>query len=131
MEESAENNEDMPNAMIIRMFRLLVMDKVIDTRGIGNAFEYDENDGSKIYALTYRRNDIEDGPSKQQIEQERGLCQSFEEKNLEEDACERKEPDDSEGCPTCHKVIVFDDCHADGCITGGDEHVYRTMVQYT
>lgn len=95
MEEGAEDDEDVPDAMIVGVLSFFVMYEEIDTRGVGDALQNDEHDGAQIYAFAYRWNDIEYRPSEEQIEQEGGLGQSFEKEDFQEDACKGEKPDDS------------------------------------
>lgn len=62
MEEGAQDDMDMPDAMIIGMLGVAVVDKEIDARGIGDALQQNQYDGCRVDALAHRGNDIKDGP---------------------------------------------------------------------
>lgn len=130
VEKGAEYDEDVPDAMVIRVLRLFVVHKEIDACGVGDAFEHYQYDGPEVDAFAYGGDDVEYWPPQQQVEDEGGFGKALEKKDLEEDACQRYEPDDTEGYPTGNKVIVFDDCHADRGVARSDEQIDGAMVQY-
>lgn len=111
------------------MMRVAIVYKEIDTCGVSNAFERNEDDGPEGDALTYGRDDIKDGPTQKEIEQERGLGKAVEEKDLEKDASKGEEPYNAECRPASHEMIVLDNAHTDGRIARRNENVDGTMVK--
>lgn len=129
MEKGAEDDVYVPDAVIIRMLRVPVMDEEIDARGVGESLEEYPDDGPEIDALSDRRDKEQDRPPQHEIEHERSFGQTLKEENLEEDTCQRQSPDDAECRPSCHKLVFFDDAHAYRRVAGGNQDIDGAMVE--
>lgn len=86
MEEGAQDDEDVPDAVVIRVFGFSIVEEEIDASSVGNAFEHNQENGPEVDALTHRGNDEENGPSEQHIYDQGGLGKAVEKEDLEEDA---------------------------------------------
>lgn len=60
VEQRSENDVDVPDAMIVRMLRLLVVHEEIDARRVGHTLHQNQRDGAQVDAFAHRRDDVED-----------------------------------------------------------------------
>ena len=64
MEEGAQDDEDVPDAVVVRVFGFSIVEEEIDTSSVGNTLEHDKEYGPEVDALTHRGYEEENGPSK-------------------------------------------------------------------
>lgn len=86
VEERAEDDEDVPDAVVVAVFA--VVDEEVGAHGVGYAFSQDEDDGLGGDVAPHGFHDEEDAPAHEQIEDERELGEALPVEDLVDDAGE-------------------------------------------